>query len=129
MNEHRAAQRKASVRDVRKANRALLLRHLLFGGETSRASLGEDTSLSPATVTNLVAELIAEGTVVERGQSDSPGGRPRTLIAVNPEAAVVFGADVGETRVSVEASAVPISTRLMGGLPTNSATKRLAGRS
>lgn len=103
MNERGAVQRKASVRDVRRANRALLLRHLLFGGETSRASLGEETSLSPATVTNLISELIAEGTVVERGQSDSPGGRPRTLLAVNPEAAVVFGADVGENRVSVQA--------------------------
>jgi predicted NBD/HSP70 family sugar kinase len=103
VNEPGAPQRKASVRDVRRANRALLLRHLLFGGETSRASLGEATSLSPATVTNLVAELIDEGTVVERGQSDSPGGRPRTLLAVDPDAAVVFGADVGETRVDVQA--------------------------
>ncbi|MCL2464413.1 MAG: ROK family transcriptional regulator, partial [Micrococcales bacterium] len=102
MNEHGAVRHKASVRDVRRANRALLLRHLLFDGETSRASLGEETSLSPATVTNLITELIDEGTVVERGQSDSPGGRPRTLLAVDPDAAVVFGADVGETRVSVQ---------------------------
>jgi predicted NBD/HSP70 family sugar kinase len=113
MNEHRAGPRKASVRDVRRTNRALLLRHLLFAGETNRSEAGQATSLSPATVTNLVSELIAEGTVLEGGQLDSPGGRPRTILAVNPLAAVVFGADVGEAEITVEA--FDLTMRRLGG--------------
>lgn len=104
MNQHRTGRGKASVRDVRRANRALLLRHLLFEGDTSRSSLGEVTLLSAASVTNLVSELVAEGVVVERGQMDSAvGGRPRTILAVNPSAAMVIGADIGEAEITIEA--------------------------
>lgn len=94
---------KASVKDVRRTNRALLLRHLLFERETSRSSAGESTALSLATVTNLVTELIDEGTVLEKGFQDSPGGRRRTILGLDPNAAVFFGADVGENRITVEA--------------------------
>lgn len=81
-----------------------MLRHLLFEGETSRSALGEVTLLSAASVTNLVSELVAEGVVVERGQLDSAvGGRPRTILAVNPSAAMVIGADVGEAEITIEA--------------------------
>jgi DNA-binding MarR family transcriptional regulator len=55
--------KKASVRDVRRSNRALLLRELLLSGETSRSDLGAATGLSPATVTSVVGELIEERTV------------------------------------------------------------------
>lgn len=92
------------MRDVRRTNRALLLRHLLFEGETNRSSLGEATLLSAASVTNLVGDLVTEGVVVERGQLDSiVGGRPRTKLAVNPSAAMVIGADVGEAEITIEA--------------------------
>jgi len=93
---------KASVKDVRRTNRALLLRHLLFERETSRSSAGEATALSAATVTNLVTELIVEGTVLEQGFLDSPGGRRRTILGLDPQAAIFFGADVGENRITVE---------------------------
>ncbi len=102
VNEQRTAHRKASVRDVRRTNRALLLRHLMLAGETTRPEAGEATSLSPGTITNLVTELIADGTILEGRKLDSPGGRPRTVLAVNPRAAIVFGADVGEAEVTVD---------------------------
>jgi len=95
--------KKASVRDVRRTNRALLVRHLLLTGETSRSSVGSATGLSPATVTNVIAELIDEGIVRERGYLDSDGGRRRVLLGLDPESAIAFGADVGETRIRVEA--------------------------
>lgn len=95
--------KKASVRDVRRTNRALVMRHLLFAGETSRSALGEATALSAATITNVITELIEEGTVREGGFLDSAGGRRRVLLGLNPDAAIVFGADVGETRITVEA--------------------------
>jgi len=95
--------KKASVRDVRRTNRALLVRHLLLTGETSRSSVGVATGLSPATVTNVIAELIDEGSVREGGYLDSDGGRRRVLLGLDSAAAVTFGADVGETQIRVEA--------------------------
>ncbi len=95
--------KKASVRDVRRTNRALLVRHLLLTGETSRSSVGVSTGLSPATVTNVIAELIDEGTVREGGLAESDGGRRRVLLGLDPDAAIVIGADLGETHILVEA--------------------------
>ncbi len=92
--------KKASVRDVRRSNRALLLRELFFAGETSRSDLGTATGLSAATVTSVVSELIDEGTVRETGFLDSAGGRRRVLMHVDPWAGYVFGTDVSEQQVT-----------------------------
>ena len=93
----------ASVRDVRRPNRALLVRHLLMAGETSRSAVGDETGLSPATVTSVMAELLEEGIVREEGFLNSLGGRRRVIVGLNPDAAVVFGADVSETCVTTAA--------------------------
>jgi predicted NBD/HSP70 family sugar kinase len=95
--------KKASVRDVRRTNRALLVRHLLLAGETSRSEIGETTALSAATVTSVISELIDEGTVREGGFLDSDGGRRRVLLELNPEAGIVFGSDVSETQITTAA--------------------------
>ena len=58
--------------------------------------------LSPATVSNLVADLVTEGVIAEVGLEDSNGGRPRGLLQVNPEYGYVIGVDVGETAFLVE---------------------------
>lgn len=92
--------KRPTVRDVRRGNRALLLRRLIVEGDTSRSDLGADTGLSLATVTSVVSELIEEGTVREAGFVDSDGGRPRSLLHVDPHGAYVIGADVSETQVS-----------------------------
>ncbi|WP_141396595.1 ROK family transcriptional regulator [Microbacterium gorillae] len=92
-----------TVKDMRRANRAQLLRHLVRGGESSRSALGEVTGLSPATVTNVISDLIADGIVIEQGQgiTKPAGGRPRVLVDVKRDAAWMFGADVGENAVTV----------------------------
>ena len=92
-----------TVRDLRRGNRSTLLRRLYFDGPLTRQELGRQTGLSQASVSNVVAELIADGVVVEAGQVDSDGGRPRVLLRVNPAHAAVVGVDVGETHVLVEA--------------------------
>jgi predicted NBD/HSP70 family sugar kinase len=97
-----AMTKKASVKDVRRRNRALILRHVLLNGPTSRSEVGAATGLSPATVTNVMNELIAEGSVQEGGYLDSEGGRRRAIVAIAADAALVVGADVGETCIRVE---------------------------
>ncbi|MGW1750783.1 ROK family protein [Streptomyces sp. NPDC002092] len=91
-----------TVRDLRRANRAVVLQRLYFDGPLSRFELGPVTGLSSGSVSNVVADLVADGLVEEAGSVDSDGGRPRTLLRVAPGAGHMIGVDVGETRVRIE---------------------------
>ncbi|MFD8307369.1 ROK family protein [Streptomyces sp. NPDC059690] len=91
-----------TVRDLRRANRTAVLQRLYFDGPLSRFELGPATGLSSGSVSNVVADLVADGLVEEAGSVDSDGGRPRTLLRVAPGAGHMIGVDVGETRVRVE---------------------------
>jgi predicted NBD/HSP70 family sugar kinase len=95
-------RRRWTVRDLRRDNRSVLLSSLFFDQPRSRPELSEATGLSPASVSNVVRELIGEGIVVEAGSVDSDGGRPRVLLEINPDYGYVIGVDVGEIRVRIE---------------------------
>jgi predicted NBD/HSP70 family sugar kinase len=92
----------ATVRDLRRTNRATVLSRLYFDGPLSRFELSGLTGLSAATVSNVTGELVRERLVVEAGQVESDGGRPRVLLRVDPEYAMVAGVDIGETGVKAE---------------------------
>ncbi|GAA2086141.1 ROK family transcriptional regulator [Streptomyces albiaxialis] len=91
-----------TVRDLRRTNRATLLRHLYFEGPLSRQELGPATGLSSGSVSNVTSGLLTEGLLEEAGSVDSDGGRPRTLLRVAARAGSLIGVDVGETGVRVE---------------------------
>lgn len=91
-----------TVRDLRRENRTAVLQRLYFDGPLSRLTLGPATGLSSGSVSNVVAELVAEGLVEEAGSVDSAGGRPRILLRVTPGAGCMIGVDVGETRIRIE---------------------------
>ncbi|SOD62428.1 Sugar kinase of the NBD/HSP70 family, may contain an N-terminal HTH domain [Streptomyces zhaozhouensis] len=93
--------RKHPVRDLRRANRAALLRQLYFHGPLSRHELGLATGLSSGTVSNVTGGLLADGLLAEAGSVESDGGRPRTLLRVAPDCGRLVGVDVGETGVRV----------------------------
>jgi len=78
------------------------LRRLYFDGPVSRLDLAASTGLSPATVGNVISELIRDRVVIETGQLISDGGRPAVLVTVNPAHAGVIGVDVGETGAAIE---------------------------
>ncbi|NUU18724.1 ROK family transcriptional regulator [Cellulomonas humilata] len=92
----------ATTRDLRQQNRTKVLRTLVLSGETTRATLAADCELSPATVTNVVNELIDDGVVEEIGSVPSEGGRPIARLALRAAGAHMLGADVGERGVAVE---------------------------
>ncbi|MDU0290917.1 ROK family protein [Saccharothrix longispora] len=96
------APKRTTVRDLRRQNRSTLLSTLFFDGPLSRYELSGLSGLSAATVSNVTAELVEDGLVVEAGSVDSDGGRPRVLLRVNPAFGHVVGVDVGETGVKVE---------------------------
>jgi predicted NBD/HSP70 family sugar kinase len=91
-----------TTRDLRRGNRATVLRRLYFDGPVSRLDLAASTGLSPATVGNVISELIRDRVVIETGQLISDGGRPAVLVMVNPAHAGVIGVDVGETGAAIE---------------------------
>jgi len=97
-----AERRRRTVRDLRRANRSVLLRRLYFDGPLSRQELAGETGLSPASVSNVVTELIEAGLVVEAGSVESDGGRPRVLLKTAAGYGHLVGVDVGETRVRAE---------------------------
>lgn len=92
----------STVTSLRHRNRAAALQVILRERETTRAEVARRCGLSAASAANLVAELIADGLVVETGTVSSRGGRPISLIAPNAEGAYAIGADVGERGVAVE---------------------------
>ena len=92
----------STVRDLRRGNRSVLLTKLFTEGSCSRQELSRATGLSQATVSNVIGELIADGIVAEAGLVDSDGGRPRTLLRIDPSFGHVVGVDIGETKVKVE---------------------------
>jgi predicted NBD/HSP70 family sugar kinase len=94
--------RDTTVKVLRRANRAAVLRYLVIAGETTRAQVGQHCNLSVGSVTNVVNDLISEGLVQESGVVPSTGGRPTTLLSPRPEGAYFIGADVGELGVAVE---------------------------
>ncbi|GAA2146995.1 ROK family transcriptional regulator [Glycomyces algeriensis] len=96
------APRHRTTRDLKLGNRMSLLRTLYFDGPLTRRDLAPATGLSTATISNVTAELLADGVLREAGKVESDGGRPQILLEVDPGHARVVGVDVGETQVRVE---------------------------
>lgn len=115
-------------------NRSAILAHLGALGPTSRAELARLLNVSPALVTQLVKQLVADGLVRELEQATSHGGRPARLlglvssgqhaigvkVASNHLAFVEVGVDGSVERSATEpfdaasAMAVPILAELLG---------------
>jgi len=94
-----------SLGSLRQSNRLRILDVLRRDGAASRAGLVRDTGLSRTTVSKLVAELQAEGLVVEREAEDGAAsgavGRPPVALTLNPSAGSVVGIDFGHDLVRV----------------------------
>jgi predicted NBD/HSP70 family sugar kinase len=81
---------------IRSINRSILLNAIKNQGLISRADLAHVSGLSPATVTSITGDLIAEGLVFEKEIGDSNGGRPPILLALNPRGGFVVGVKLME---------------------------------
>jgi predicted NBD/HSP70 family sugar kinase len=78
-------------------NRSLVLQTLYRAGTQSRADIARETGLTKVTISDLVAELIVEGLVIETGQrEDARPGKPATLLDLNRNAFQIIGIDLSE---------------------------------
>ncbi|MCP4304114.1 MAG: ROK family protein [bacterium] len=90
--------------ETRINNRRLLLQEIFDRGPVSRADASRTTGLGRATVSDITAGLLAEGLVVESGQGASTGGKPPTLVELDP---------AGRFTVAVDLSRHPIEAALL----------------
>jgi predicted NBD/HSP70 family sugar kinase len=116
-------RKRGTVRDLRRQNRAAVLWSLYLSQPRSRQELGAATGLSAASVTNVVRELIDEGIVIETGLAESDGGRPRTMLGMNPGYGYVIGVDIGETRTRVELFDLTMTERARAEYPLDQAAE------
>jgi predicted NBD/HSP70 family sugar kinase len=89
---------------TRRSNQRLLLQGIFDEGPISRADLARSTGLGRATVSDITANLIVEGLVVESGLGASTGGKPPTLVELDPD---------GRFTVAVDMSRRPIEAALL----------------
>lgn len=75
---------------VRARNLARVLRLVHLGGAQSRAQLTAATGLNRSTIADLVAELVADGWVIERDPDPVRRvGRPSPVVAASPQTVVI----------------------------------------
>jgi len=102
---HRAS--KVLPEHARAHNRALVLQTLFHRGAMSRADLSRETGLTRVTISDLVAELITDGLIAEKGMREaSRPGKPAMLVDLDHN---------GHRIVSLDLSG---ATALTGGLLT-----------
>jgi glucokinase-like ROK family protein len=92
----------ADPKIVRRLNKTAIL-EAVRGNQNgiSRAEVARLTTLSRATVSAIVDELLSSGVVLEAGIGASHAGRPPTLLQLNPDAGRVVGIDIGASHVLV----------------------------
>ena len=82
------------VGEVRTANRAVVLRQLRRHPQLSRAEIARRTSLSEASVSRIIAELMKQELVVNLGSGPGTGGRPGERLELNQEKLQSIGVDI-----------------------------------
>lgn len=96
MPHGKASSQPGSPSALRRANRQRILSLLETGDELSQADLARATGLAPATVSNIVRELIADRNLVVAGRS----GRAHTL-RLDAGSGIAVGIDVGHRHITV----------------------------
>ncbi|MDZ7601195.1 MAG: ROK family transcriptional regulator [Hoeflea sp.] len=92
--------------DMRRRNRLRIIQIVRRGGEISRGEIAQAAALSPATVSTISSELIAEGVLIARSAEtggNAGRGRPSAGLSVNPQFrhAVLIILKIGAVNVAI----------------------------
>ncbi len=89
------AQGKVRQEDARRHHRTVLLQHLFRSGSASRADLARTTGLTRVTVSDLVAEMLADGLVEELGAPvEARIGKPPTMVGMAVDSSHIVAIDL-----------------------------------
>jgi predicted NBD/HSP70 family sugar kinase len=94
-------------------NRAVVLDAIQVSDGISRVQIAEQAGLTAQTVSVIVRKLLEEGLVIEDGSLPSSGGKPRTILRVDPTAGYAVGIhfDPGEiSYVLADLAGQPVAT-------------------
>lgn len=99
--------------EVRRHNRAALLRRLHVAGPCTRATLAAELGLNRSTIKAVVDGLAESGVVTEAVPAQRSGaGRPSLMVIPDPEAAAVLAVDVRVDQVAL--AMVGIGGQILG---------------
>jgi len=91
--------RTGSKQLIREINQTIVLNVVREQGLASRSQIAVATGLSPATVSGITGQLIANGLLRERATGKSAGGRRPVLLQLNASAGYAVGVKVTESAV------------------------------
>jgi len=91
---------KATRQQTKHHNRSLVLKTIFEHASTSRAAIARGTSLTRTTVSEIVADLMAQGLVEETGLGASIGGKSPILLSLVPDSRRLIGVDLGQSLFS-----------------------------
>ncbi|RCG25357.1 ROK family transcriptional regulator [Sphaerisporangium album] len=113
-------------------NRAVVLDAIQVSDGISRVQIAARTGLTAQTVSVIVRKLLEEGLVIEDGSLPSSGGKPRTILRVDPAAGYALGIhfDPGEVSyVLADLAGQPVAklhTDVRPGLAPESLIRQMA---
>jgi len=84
----------------RKINASLVLGLIRGSGPISRAELAKRTGIRPASISEIVDDLIHRRLVVEGDLGPSTGGRQPVMLSVNPSGFFGVGVEIGEDGIN-----------------------------
>ncbi|CAL9373041.1 N-acetylglucosamine repressor [Streptomyces sp. enrichment culture] len=103
-------------------SRAAVLDVIRAAGTISRVRLIQATGFTGATISTVVRRLIDDGLVTEIGRSESTGGKPRTLLALNQSSRYAVGVHLdhsGITYVLTDLSGAMVARMSRAGAGTD----------
>ncbi|MHA7985309.1 ROK family transcriptional regulator [Rathayibacter sp. CAU 1779] len=77
-------------------SRSVVLDLIRSRGPISRVQLALVSGYTQATISNLVRQLSDEGLVIESGERQYTGGKPRVMLTINPRARFAIGIQLGQ---------------------------------
>jgi predicted NBD/HSP70 family sugar kinase len=86
---------------MRSSNKRFILDYIRKNGPVSKKAISGCLQMSFSAVTTFVSELLAENTIIARGNAKSSGGRKSELFQPNPDAFYVCGADIQIDRLVI----------------------------
>ncbi|MBZ4664026.1 MAG: family transcriptional regulator [Caloramator sp.] len=84
---------------MKKINTGLIIDVIRLKGPISRAEIAKILNLTPATVTNITAELLNKNIIVESDLGQSTGGRKPILLKINADSYYILSVHIGSTRI------------------------------
>lgn len=88
-----------SLTPPRFGSRGRALELIRSEGPISRIELAQNTGLTQATISHVVRSLIRDGLVREVGRGEPTGGKPRTMLEINPDARLGIGVQLGSESI------------------------------